>query len=109
MANALIEDLKWRGLIYQQTDEEGIEELLNKEQVTLYCGADPTADSLHIGHLLPFLTLRRFQEHGHRPIVLIGGGTGMIGDPSGKSEERVLQTESQVEANVKGLSNQMHR
>ena len=109
MTNALIEDLKWRGLIYQQTDEEGIEELLNKEQVTLYCGADPTADSLHIGHLLPFLTLRRFQEHGHRPIVLIGGGTGMIGDPSGKSEERVLQTESQVEANVKGLSNQMHR
>ncbi|WP_367009836.1 tyrosine--tRNA ligase [Staphylococcus capitis] len=109
MANALIEDLKWRGLIYQQTDEQGIEDLLNKEQVTLYCGADPTADSLHIGHLLPFLTLRRFQEHGHRPIVLIGGGTGMIGDPSGKSEERVLQTEEQLEANVQGLSKQMHR
>ena len=109
MTNALIEDLKWRGLIYQQTDEAGIEELLNKKQVTLYCGADPTADSLHIGHLLPFLTLRRFQEHGHRPIVLIGGGTGMIGDPSGKSEERVLQTEEQVEANVQGISNQMHK
>lgn len=109
MTNALIEDLKWRGLIYQQTDEAGIEELLNKEQVTLYCGADPTADSLHIGHLLPFLTLRRFQEHGHRPIVLIGGGTGMIGDPSDKSEERVLQTEEQVEANVQGISNQMHK
>ncbi|WP_213470018.1 tyrosine--tRNA ligase [Staphylococcus caprae] len=109
MTNALIDDLKWRGLIYQQTDEQGIEDLLNKEQVTLYCGADPTADSLHIGHLLPFLTLRRFQEHGHRPIVLIGGGTGMIGDPSGKSEERVLQTEDQVEANVQGLSKQMHR
>ena len=109
MTNALIEDLKWRGLIYQQTDEAGIEELLNKEQVTLYCGADPTADSLHIGHLLPFLTLRRFQEHGHRPIILIGGGTGMIGDPSGKSEERVLQTEEQVEANVQGISNQMHK
>ena len=109
MTNVLIEDLKWRGLIYQQTDEQGIEDLLNKEQVTLYCGADPTADSLHIGHLLPFLTLRRFQEHGHRPIVLIGGGTGMIGDPSGKSEERVLQTEEQVEANVQGLSKQMHR
>ncbi len=109
MSNALIEDLKWRGLIYQQTDEAGIEELLNKEQVALYCGADPTADSLHIGHLLPFLTLRRFQEHGHRPIVLIGGGTGMIGDPSGKSEERVLQTEEQVEANVQGISQQMHK
>ncbi|HHO1364817.1 TPA: tyrosine--tRNA ligase, partial [Staphylococcus aureus] len=106
--NVLIEDLKWRGLIYQQTDEQGIEDLLNKEQVTLYCGADPTADSLHIGHLLPFLTLRRFQEHGHRPIVLIGGGTGMIGDPSGKSEERVLQTEEQVDKNIEGISKQMH-
>lgn len=109
MTNVLIEDLKWRGLIYQQTDEQGIEDLLNKEQVTLYCGADPTADSLHIGHLLPFMTLRRFQEHGHRPIVLIGGGTGMIGDPSGKSEERVLQTEDQVAKNVEGLSAQMHK
>ena len=109
MTNVLIEDLKWRGLIYQQTDEQGIEDLLNKEQVTLYCGADPTADSLHIGHLLPFMTLRRFQEHGHRPIVLIGGGTGMIGDPSGKSEERVLQTKDQVAKNVEGLSAQMHK
>lgn len=109
MANALLEDLKWRGLVYQQTDESGIEEILNKEQVTLYCGADPTADSLHIGHLLPFLTLRRFQEHGHRPLVLIGGGTGMIGDPSGKSEERKLQTEDQVEDNVQGISKQMHK
>ncbi|MBK4072019.1 tyrosine--tRNA ligase [Staphylococcus aureus] len=108
MTNVLIEDLKWRGLIYQQTDEQGIEDLLNKEQVTLYCGADPTADSLHIGHLLPFLTLRRFQEHGHPPIVLIGGGTGMIGDPSGKSEERVLQTEEQVDKNIEGISKQMH-
>ncbi|MEI2173077.1 tyrosine--tRNA ligase [Staphylococcus aureus] len=108
MTNVLIEDLKWRGLIYQQTDEQGIEDLLNKEQVTLYCGADPTADSLHIGHLLPFLTLRRFQEHGHRPIVLIGGGTGMIGDPSGKSEERVLQTEEKVDKNIEGISKQMH-
>ena len=109
MANALIEDLQWRGLIYQQTDEANLDALLNKEQVSLYCGADPTADSLHIGHLLPFLTLRRFQNHGHRPIVLIGGGTGMIGDPSGKSEERVLQTEEQVEQNVAGIAQQMHK
>ncbi|MDW4296366.1 tyrosine--tRNA ligase [Staphylococcus saprophyticus] len=109
MTNALLEDLKWRSLIYQQTDESGIENILNKEQVTLYCGADPTADSLHIGHLLPFLTLRRFQEHGHRPLVLIGGGTGMIGDPSGKSEERTLQTEAQVETNVQGINKQMHK
>ena len=107
MTNALLEDLKWRGLVYQQTDEEGIEELLDKEQVTLYCGADPTADSLHIGHLLPFLTLRRFQEHGHRPVVLIGGGTGMIGDPSGKSEERKLLNEEQIEQNVQGIAEQM--
>lgn len=109
MANALIEDLQWRGLIYQQTDESNLEALLNKEQVSLYCGADPTADSLHIGHLLPFLTLRRFQNHGHRPIVLLGGGTGMIGDPSGKSEERVLQTEEQVKQNVAGIAQQMHK
>lgn len=109
MANALLEELSWRGLIYQQTDEEGIESLLNKEEVKIYCGADPTADSLHIGHLLPYLTLRRFQEAGHRPIVLVGGGTGMIGDPSGKSEERVLQTEEQVEKNVRGIQKQMEQ
>ncbi|EIE3626610.1 tyrosine--tRNA ligase [Staphylococcus pseudintermedius] len=109
MANALLEELSWRGLVYQQTDEEGIEKLLNKEEVKIYCGADPTADSLHIGHLLPYLTLRRFQEAGHRPIVLVGGGTGMIGDPSGKSEERVLQTEAQVDKNVRGIQQQMEQ
>ncbi|NBK47980.1 tyrosine--tRNA ligase [Staphylococcus delphini] len=109
MANALLEELSWRGLVYQQTDEEGIEALLNKEEVKIYCGADPTADSLHIGHLLPYLTLRRFQEVGHRPIVLVGGGTGMIGDPSGKSEERVLQTEAQVDKNVRGIQKQMEQ
>ncbi|WP_323694464.1 tyrosine--tRNA ligase [Staphylococcus pseudintermedius] len=109
MANALLEELSWRGLVYQQTDEEGIETLLNKEEVKIYCGADPTADSLHIGHLLPYLTLRRFQEAGHRPIVLVGGGTGMIGDPSGKSEERVLQTEAQVDKNVRGIQQQMEQ
>ncbi|PCF48469.1 tyrosine--tRNA ligase [Staphylococcus delphini] len=109
MANALLEELSWRGLVYQQTDEAGIEALLNKEEVKIYCGADPTADSLHIGHLLPYLTLRRFQEAGHRPIVLVGGGTGMIGDPSGKSEERVLQTESQVDKNVRGIQKQMEQ
>lgn len=109
MANALLEELSWRGLVYQQTDEEGIETLLNKEEVKIYCGADPTADSLHIGHLLPYLTLRRFQEAGHRPIVLVGGGTGMIGDPSGKSEERVLQTEAQVDNNVRGIQQQMEQ
>lgn len=109
MTNELLQDLEWRGLVYQQTDAEGLENILNKEQVTLYCGVDPTADSMHIGHLLPLLTLRRFQEHGHKPIVLIGGGTGMIGDPSGKTDERVLQTEEQVEHNVRGIGAQMDK
>lgn len=109
MTNELLQDLEWRGLVYQQTDAEGLKALLDKEQVTLYCGVDPTADSMHIGHLLPLLTLRRFQDHGHKPIVLIGGGTGMIGDPSGRTDERVLQTESQVEDNVRGISGQMDK
>ncbi|HIW12995.1 MAG TPA: tyrosine--tRNA ligase [Candidatus Salinicoccus stercoripullorum] len=107
--NELIEDLKYRGVIYQMTDEEKISEILDNEQLTLYCGADPTADSLHIGHLVPFLTMRRFQEHGHRPIVLIGGGTGMIGDPSFKAEERRLQTEDQIDDNVRGIKKQMEQ
>ena len=80
MANELLEDLKWRGLLYQQTDEEGLAGLLEKEKISLYCGVDPTADSMHIGHIVPLLTLRRFQMHGHRPILLVGGATGMIGD-----------------------------
>jgi tyrosyl-tRNA synthetase len=103
----LLQDLAWRGLIYQQTDEESLKDLISKESISLYCGADPTADSLHIGHLVPFLTLRRFQEHGHRPIVLVGGATGLIGDPSGKSEERNLQTLEAVQKNVEGIQKQL--
>ncbi|KAA9027471.1 tyrosine--tRNA ligase [Niallia endozanthoxylica] len=103
----LIEDLQWRGIIYQQTDEDGIKETLDKEKISLYCGVDPTADSMHIGHLLPFLTLRRFQQHGHRPIVLVGGATGMIGDPSGKSEERKLQTTDAIQYNVECIQKQL--
>ncbi|OIK16923.1 tyrosine--tRNA ligase [Bacillus sp. MUM 116] len=103
----LLEDLTWRGIIYQQTDEEGLKDILAKEKISLYCGADPTADSLHIGHLVPFLTLRRFQQHGHRPIVLVGGATGLIGDPSGKSEERKLQTLEAVQKNVEGIQKQL--
>ena len=102
-----MEDLQWRGIIYQQTDEEGIKETLEKEKISLYCGVDPTADSMHIGHLLPFLTLRRFQKHGHRPIVLVGGATGMIGDPSGKSEERKLQTTEVIQHNVECIQKQL--
>ncbi|MBS4195038.1 tyrosine--tRNA ligase [Lederbergia citri] len=105
----LLEDLRWRGIIYQETDAEGMEDTLNKENISLYCGVDPTADSMHIGHLLPFLTLRRFQQHGHRPIVLVGGATGLIGDPSGKKEERQLQTIDQVEKNVQGIKKQLEQ
>lgn len=105
----LLEDLQWRGIIYQQTDEEGIKDILNKEKISLYCGIDPTADSMHIGHLLPFLTLRRFQNEGHRPIVLVGGATGLIGDPSGKSEERKLQTLETIKYNVKAIEKQLHK
>ncbi|WP_213423543.1 tyrosine--tRNA ligase [Bhargavaea massiliensis] len=109
MTNELIEDLKWRGLLYQTTDEESLSELLNKENISLYCGVDPTADSLHIGHIVPFLTLRRFQKHGHRPIVLVGGATGMIGDPSFKADERQLLSEEQLSHNVAGIRGQLEQ
>ena len=109
MKEKLMEDLKWRGLLYQQTDEAGLEDLLNKEKISLYCGVDPTADSMHIGHIVPLLTLRRFQMHGHRPILLVGGATGMIGDPSGRSEERQLQTTEQIDKNVAGIKKQMEQ
>ncbi|MEH7074732.1 tyrosine--tRNA ligase [Neobacillus drentensis] len=105
----LLQDLAWRGIIYQQTDEEGLKDTLSKEPISLYCGVDPTADSMHIGHLLPFLTLRRFQQHGHRPIVLVGGATGLIGDPSGKSEERKLLTLETVQDNVAGIKLQLKK
>src|SRR5690625_7942591 len=88
----IIQDLEKRGLVHQTTDREGLQKHLAENQVTLYCGFDPTADSLHIGHLLPITMLKRFQKSGHRPIALIGGGTGMIGDPSGRSSERTLNT-----------------
>lgn len=107
--NELLQDLNWRGLLYQQTDAEGMEKLLDTEKVSLYVGVDPTADSMHIGHIVPLLTLRRFQKAGHKPVLLVGGATGTVGDPSGRSEERQLQTMEQVEANVRGLKAQMER
>jgi tyrosyl-tRNA synthetase len=103
----LLQDLEWRGILYQQTDEEGLKDTLDKEKISLYCGMDPTGDSMHIGHLLPFLTLRRFQNAGHRPIVLVGGATGLIGDPSGKKEERKLQTIEMIQHNVDCLKEQL--
>lgn len=109
MTNELLQDLEWRGLLYQQTDAEGMAKLLAEQSVSLYCGVDPTADSMHIGHIVPLLTLRRFQKAGHRPILLVGGATGMIGDPSGRSEERQLQTVEQIDKNVQAIRGQLER
>ncbi|MEE6449496.1 tyrosine--tRNA ligase [Gottfriedia acidiceleris] len=92
----ILQDLEFRGLINQMTDEEGLQKILSEESVSLYCGFDPTGDSLHIGHLLPVLMLKRFQVAGHKPIGLVGGATGMIGDPSGKKAERTLNTADTV-------------
>ncbi|AIW82906.1 tyrosine--tRNA ligase [Bacillus mycoides] len=103
----ILQDLEFRGLINQQTDAEGLEQLLEKESVKLYCGFDPTADSLHIGHMLPVLMLRRFQLAGHQPIALVGGGTGMIGDPSGKKAERTLNTKDTVAYYTESIKNQL--
>lgn len=89
---SVVHDLQQRGLIAQTTDAQALDTLLNEKKITLYCGFDPTADSLHIGHLLPILVLRRFQLAGHIPIALVGGATGMIGDPSFKAQERSLNT-----------------
>ncbi|WP_411333589.1 tyrosine--tRNA ligase [Metabacillus indicus] len=105
----LLKDLQFRGLIQQMTDEEGLKKVLEEESVKLYTGFDPTADSLHIGHLLPILTLRRFQQAGHRPIALVGGATGMIGDPSGKKAERTLNTSDIVKEWSDKIKNQLSR
>lgn len=104
----LWEDLRWRGLIYQVTDEAQLVQLLQQPQ-SVYVGFDPTADSLHVGSLLGILMLRRFQAAGHRPIVVVGGATGMIGDPSGKSEERNLLSRETLEANVHAMQQQLQR
>lgn len=105
----IIDELEWRGAINQQTDAEGLRELTESKAVSLYCGVDPTGDSMHIGHLIPFMMLRRFQLAGHRPVILIGGATGTIGDPSGRQSERTLQTMEQVEENVAALTAQMKK
>lgn len=105
----LLQDLEQRGLINQVTDREGLEAHLANQQITLYCGFDPTADSLHIGHLLPISMLRRFKEAGHRPIALVGGGTGMIGDPSGRTTERSLNKVEVVKGYSEALAKQMRK
>jgi len=105
MANSLIEELRWRGMIHDIMP--GTEEQLTKEMTTAYVGIDPTADSLHIGHLVSIMLLKHLQKAGHKPIALIGGATGMIGDPSGKSEERKLLDEETLKRNQQGLYNQL--
>lgn len=105
----IISDLEQRGLINQATDKEGLKQLLNEKQVTLYCGFDPTGDSLHIGHLLTIMTLRRFQIAGHKPLALVGGATGLIGDPSGKKAERVLNEERVVQMYSERIRGQLEK
>ncbi|OAM87689.1 tyrosine--tRNA ligase [Termitidicoccus mucosus] len=105
----LIEDLKYRGLLADCTDESTLAERLAQGPVTLYCGFDPTGDSLHVGHLMGQLTLRRFQLAGHHPLPLAGGATGMIGDPSGRSSERNLLTPEQLAHNVSSITRQLSR
>ncbi|MCH2416344.1 MAG: tyrosine--tRNA ligase [Acidimicrobiales bacterium] len=103
----ILEDLTLRGLLQDSTDQVALQERLEQGPITLYCGFDPTADSLHLGHLVPLLTLRRFQDAGHRPIALAGGATGMVGDPSGRSEERNLLDQNELSSNVAAVAAQL--
>src|SRR5687767_15550485 len=105
----ILEELRWRGLIADCTDEQELGKLLAAGPATLYAGFDPTADSLHVGSLVPLLALRRFQLAGHRPIALVGGGTGLIGDPSGKGTERILNDAETVRAWTEALRGQIGR
>src|SRR6266705_1365988 len=103
----LYNELEWRGMVYDAT--EGLADLFAKERVTAYIGFDPTASSLHVGHILTVMGLARLQRFGHTPIAIVGGGTGMIGDPSGKSQERALLTPEEIEANLGGVRGQLER
>src|SRR5712691_144332 len=103
----LFGELEWRGLVYDAT--EGLRDLIRRERLTTYIGFDPTAASLHVGNLLPMVVLARLQRAGHPPIAVVGGGTGMIGDPSGKTTERALLATDQVELNVEGIRTQLSR
>lgn len=103
----LIDELQWRGLYADCTDPDALAKRMAEGPITLYCGFDPTADSLHVGNLVPLIALRRFQLAGHHPIALAGGATGMVGDPSGKSAERNLQTPEQVAHNIEAVKGQL--
>lgn len=102
-----VDELKWRGMIHDIMP--GTEELLAKGQTTAYVGIDPTADSLHVGHLVSVMMMKHFQMAGHKPIFIIGGATGMIGDPSGKSQERNLLDEETIRKNMAGIKAQLSR
>jgi tyrosyl-tRNA synthetase len=104
-----LSDLRWRGLVHQTTDDAGLEAWLEKQPRTVYAGFDPTADSLHVGHMMGLIMLRRYQKAGHRPIAVVGGATGMIGDPSGKSDERNLLFKEDLQHNVECIGKQMAR
>ena len=106
---AVYQELQWRGLIADCTDAEGLQKRIREGPLTLYCGFDPTANSLHVGNLVPLLALRRFQLAGHHAIALAGGATGMIGDPSGKTSERQLLTRETLSANIAGVKQQLQR
>ena len=106
---SFLDDLHWRGLVHQTTDDAALPAWLDAKPRTLYVGFDPTADSLHVGSLVGLVTLRRFQKAGHKPIAVVGGATGMIGDPSGKSAERNLLSKDQLDANIAGMAAQMRR
>src|ERR1041385_7307825 len=103
----LYDELEWRGMLYDSTD--GLREQLATERVTAYIGFDPTSSSLHVGSLLTVMGLARLQRFGHSPIAIVGGGTGLIGDPSGNSQERVLLGPEQIERNVAGVRAQLER
>jgi tyrosyl-tRNA synthetase len=105
----ILDDLRWRGLLADCTDEAALAQRIAAGPIALYCGFDPTADSLHVGNLVPLFALRRFQLAGHKPIALAGGATGMIGDPSGRSTERNLQTAEQVAHNIASIKGQLAR
>lgn len=105
----IFDELKERGLIFQTTDEEALRKALEEGQVSYYTGYDPTADSLHLGHLVAILTSRRLQLAGHKPYALVGGATGLIGDPSFKDAERSLQTKDTVDGWVKSIQGQLSR
>lgn len=107
--SAIIDDLQARRLLHDSTDLDGLRTRLDAGPIGVYCGFDPTADSLHIGSIVPLLLLRRFQDHGHRPIALAGGATGMIGDPSGRSDERNLLDDASLSRNVAGITPQLAR